>query len=36
VFRIRIEHGDMVRSVDLTKSVTWDSLPGWGTHPPAD
>jgi Tol biopolymer transport system component len=36
VFRIRIEHGDMVRSVNLTKSVTWDSLPGWGTHPPAD
>src|SRR5215216_5301276 len=34
VYRMRIEHGDVVRSVDLTKSVTWDSSPGWGTHPP--
>ncbi len=36
VFRMRIEHGDVVRSVDLTKSEAWDSVPDWGTHPPAD
>jgi hypothetical protein len=34
VFRMRIEHGDVVRSVNLTKSVIWDSQPGWGTHSP--
>jgi hypothetical protein len=31
---MRIEHGDVVRSVNLTKSVIWDSQPGWGTHSP--
>jgi Tol biopolymer transport system component len=34
VFRIRIEDGKVVRSVNLTKSEKWDSAPGWGTHPP--
>jgi TolB protein len=34
VFRLLIDDGDVVRSVDLTKSVAWDSLPGWGTHSP--
>ena len=34
VFRILIEDGKVVRSVNLTKSVSWDSAPDWGTHPP--
>jgi WD40-like Beta Propeller Repeat len=34
VFRLLIDDGKVVRSENLTKSVTWDSLPGWGTHPP--
>ncbi len=34
VFRILIEDGKVVRSVNLTKSEKWDSAPGWGTHPP--
>jgi len=34
VFRILIEDGKVVRSVNLTKSEKWDSSPGWGTHPP--
>jgi Tol biopolymer transport system component len=34
VFRMRIEDGEVVRSVNLTKSALWDSAPGWGTHPP--
>jgi TolB protein len=32
VFRILIEDGKVVRSVNLTKSEKWDSAPGWGTH----
>jgi tricorn protease-like protein len=32
VFRLRIEDGDVVRSVNLTKSTIWDSNPSWGTH----
>jgi Tol biopolymer transport system component len=34
VFRVRIEDGDVVRKVNLTKSTIWDSNPSWGTHPP--
>jgi Tol biopolymer transport system component len=34
VFRILIEDGKVVRSVNLTKTEKWDSAPGWGTHPP--
>jgi hypothetical protein len=34
VFRVRIEDGEVVRSVNLTKSTIWDSNPSWGTHPP--
>ena len=34
VFRVRIEDGDVVRTVNLTKSTIWDSNPNWGTHPP--
>ena len=34
VFRILIEDGKVVREVNLTKSVSWDSAPVWGTHPP--
>jgi Tol biopolymer transport system component len=34
VFRILIEDGRVVRSVNLTKSASWDSAPDWGTHPP--
>jgi TolB protein len=34
VFRILIEDGKVVRSVNLTKSASWDSAPVWGTHPP--
>jgi len=34
VFRILIEDGKVVRSVNLTKSALWDSAPDWGTHPP--
>jgi Tol biopolymer transport system component len=34
VFRILIEDGKVVRSVNLTKSEKWESAPGWGTHPP--
>ena len=36
VFRILIEDGEVVRSVNLTKSGKWDSGPGWGTHPPVN
>ena len=35
VFRLLIEDGEVVRSVNLTKSAIWDSSPNWGTHPPA-
>ena len=35
VFRVRIEDGEVVRKVNLTKSTIWDSNPNWGTHPPA-
>jgi WD40-like Beta Propeller Repeat len=31
VFRVRIEDGDVVRTVNLTKSTIWDSNPNWGT-----
>jgi len=34
VFRILIEDGKVVRSVNLTRSASWDSAPDWGTHPP--
>src|SRR5215218_5390350 len=34
VFRLLIKDGEVVRSVNLTKSAIWDSGPGWGTHPP--
>ena len=34
VFRLRIEDGEVVRKVNLTKSTIWDSNPNWGTHPP--
>ena len=34
VFRRSIEDGDVVRSVNLTKSAIWDSNPNWGTHQP--
>ena len=34
VFRVRIEDGEIVSSVNLTKSESWDSNPSWGTHPP--
>ena len=34
VFRILIEDGRVVRSVNLTKSALWDSAVDWGTHPP--
>src|ERR671913_1208924 len=34
VFRILIEDGKVVRSVNLTKSALWDSAVDWGTHPP--
>jgi Tol biopolymer transport system component len=34
VFRILIEDGKVVRSVNLTKSEKWDSAPDWGTHQP--
>jgi Tol biopolymer transport system component len=32
VFRLRIEHGDVVSSENLTKSGIWDSAPVWGSH----
>ena len=32
VFRMRIEHGDVVSSENLTKSGIWDSAPVWGSH----
>jgi Tol biopolymer transport system component len=34
VYRVRVEDGKVVRSVNLTKSAIWDSAPDWGTHPP--
>jgi hypothetical protein len=34
VFRVRVEDGELVRKVNLTKSTIWDSNPDWGTHPP--
>jgi hypothetical protein len=34
VFRVRIEDGEIVSSVNLTKSTIWDSNPSWGTHQP--
>jgi Tol biopolymer transport system component len=34
VFRLLIKDGEVVRSVNLTKSAIWDSGPVWGTHPP--
>jgi Tol biopolymer transport system component len=32
VFRVLIEGGEVVRSVNLTKSPLWESAPGWGSH----
>jgi TolB protein len=34
VFRLLIKDGDVVRSVNLTKSAIWDSGPVWSSHPP--
>ena len=34
VFRLLIKDGEIVSSVNLTKSTIWDSNPSWGTHPP--
>ena len=34
VFRVLVEDGRVVRSVNLTKNTLWDSSPDWGTHPP--
>jgi len=34
VFRVLVEDGRVVRSVNLTKNTLWDSAPNWGTHPP--
>ena len=34
VYRVRVEDGKVVRSVNLTKTEKWDSAPDWGTHPP--
>jgi Tol biopolymer transport system component len=34
VFRVLVEDGRVVRSVNLTKNTLWDSAPYWGTHPP--
>jgi hypothetical protein len=34
VYRVRVEDGELVRKVNLTKSTIWDSNPDWGTHPP--
>jgi hypothetical protein len=34
VFRVLVEDGRVVRSVNLTKNTLWDSSPYWGTHPP--
>ena len=34
VYRVRVEDGEVVRKVNLTKSTIWDSNPNWGTHPP--
>jgi len=34
VFRLLVEDGRVVRSVNLTKNALWDSAPDWGTHPP--
>ena len=36
VFRVLIEDGEVVREVNLTKSVSWDSAPVWGSHPPVE
>jgi dipeptidyl aminopeptidase/acylaminoacyl peptidase len=36
VFRLLIKDGEVVRSVNLTKSAIWDSATVWGTHPPVD
>jgi Tol biopolymer transport system component len=36
VFRLLIKDSEVARSENLTKSVLWDSAPGWGTHPPVD
>jgi len=34
VYRLQIKDGEVVRSVNITKSAIWDSGPVWGTHPP--
>jgi Tol biopolymer transport system component len=34
VYRVRVEDGEVVRKVNLTKSALWESAPSWGTHPP--
>jgi hypothetical protein len=34
VFLVRIEGGEVVREVNLTKSEIWDSAPVWGSHQP--
>jgi TolB protein len=35
VFRLLVRAGQVVRSVNLTRSAEWDSSPSWGTHPRA-
>src|SRR5215203_2800181 len=34
VYRLLIKDGEVVRSVNITKSAIWDSGPVWGSHPP--
>jgi Tol biopolymer transport system component len=36
VYRVRVEDGEVVRKVNLTKSALWESATVWGTHPPVD
>ena len=36
VFRLQIKDGEVVRSVNLTKSGKWESAAHWGPHPPVD
>lgn len=34
VFGLLVDDGQVVRTVNLTRSEEWDSGPGWGRHPP--
>jgi Tol biopolymer transport system component len=31
-FRVLVDHGAVVRKVNLTRTEKWDSSPNWGTH----